>query len=208
MQRPPKSRFIFWFLTVTTVMLILADRAVAARRPNVILVMTDDQGYGDVGAHGNSMINTPNLDRLHGQSVRLTDYHVDPTCSPTRSALLTGRYSSRTGVWHTIMGRSLLRADEVTLGDVFGQNGYATAMFGKWHLGDNYPLRPEYRGFQEVLAQLKIGGVEVSEPIEDGATGVTLTAELKAGQTRMETTFTDADGKSRGAFFVYVRRLP
>ncbi|MEE8452492.1 MAG: arylsulfatase [Thermoguttaceae bacterium] len=158
MQRSPKSRFAFWFLTVATVVLILAppiaDRAgaAAAQRPNVVLVMTDDQGYGDVGVHGNPMINTPNLDRLHGQSVRLTDYHVDPTCSPTRSALLTGRYSSRTGVWHTIMGRSLLRAGEVTLGDVFEQNGYATAMFGKWHLGDNYPLRPEHRGFQEVIA--------------------------------------------------------
>ena len=120
-------------------------------RPNVVLVMTDDQGYGDVAAHGNTMIRTPNLDRLHGQSVRLTDFHVDPTCSPTRSALMTGRYSSRTGVWHTIMGRSLLRRDEVTLGDLFAKNGYRTSMVGKWHLGDNYPLRPQDRGFQEVL---------------------------------------------------------
>jgi len=134
--------------------------ATGTARPNVILVMTDDQGYGDVGAHGNPMIRTPNLDRLHGQSVRLTDFHVDPTCSPTRSALMTGRYSSRTGVWHTIMGRSLLRRDEVTLGDLFAQNGYATAMFGKWHLGDNYPLRPQDRGFQEVLCH---GGGGISQ---------------------------------------------
>ena len=76
----------------------------ADRKPNVVLVITDDQGYGDVAAHGNKMIQTPNIDRLHSISVRLTDFHVDPTCSPTRSALMSGRYSTRTGVWHTIMG--------------------------------------------------------------------------------------------------------
>jgi arylsulfatase A-like enzyme len=120
-------------------------------RPNVILVMTDDQGYGDLGCHGNKVIVTPNLDKLHAQSIRLTDFHVDPTCSPTRSALMTGHYSSRTGVWHTIMGRSLLGRNEVTMADVFSASGYRTAIFGKWHLGDNYPYRPQDRGFQEVL---------------------------------------------------------
>ena len=89
------------------------------QRPNVILVMTDDQGYGDIAAHGNPMIRTPVLDRLHAESIRLTDFHVDPTCSPTRSALLTGRYSTRTGVWHTIMGRSLMDPRETTLAEVF-----------------------------------------------------------------------------------------
>ncbi len=113
--------------------------------------MTDDQGYGDLACHGNEVIVTPNLDRLHAQSIRLTDFHVDPTCSPTRSALMSGRYSSRTGVWHTIMGRSLLGRDEVTMADVFSASGYRTAIFGKWHLGDNYPYRPQDRGFQEVL---------------------------------------------------------
>ncbi|MBE0537890.1 MAG: arylsulfatase [Phycisphaerae bacterium] len=122
-----------------------------ASRPNVVLVMTDDQGYGDVGALGNQWIKTPNLDALHAESVRLTDYHVDPTCAPTRAALMTGRYSSRTGVWHTIMGRSIMRADEVTMADVFSGSGYRTGIFGKWHLGDNYPYRPEDRGFDETL---------------------------------------------------------
>ena len=121
------------------------------RRPNVVLVITDDQGYGDVAAHGNKVIQTPNLDWLHAHSTRLTNFHVDPTCSPTRSALMTGRYSSRTGVWHTIMGRSLLRADEVTVADVFADSGYRTGIFGKWHLGDNYPSRPQDRGFHETL---------------------------------------------------------
>ena len=121
------------------------------KRPNVVLVITDDQGYGDLGCHGNPVIQTPNLDQLHKQSIRLTDFHVDPTCSPTRSALMTGHYSTRTGVWHTIMGRSLLGKDEVTMADVFSAGGYRTGIFGKWHLGDNYPFRPQDRGFGEVL---------------------------------------------------------
>ena len=121
------------------------------RQPNVVLVITDDQGYGDLGCHSNTIIQTPNLDRLYAQSIRFTEFHVDPTCSPTRSALMTGRYSSRTGVWHTIMGRSLLRKDEVTMANVFSGSGYRTGIFGKWHLGDNYPFRPQDRGFHEVL---------------------------------------------------------
>ena len=122
-----------------------------AAKPNVILIMTDDQGYGDVGFHGNTMIKTPHLDRLATESVRFTNFHVDPTCSETRSALMTGRYSSRAGVWHTIMGRSILHNRETTMAQVFQSSGYRTGIFGKWHLGDNYPFRPEDRGFEEVL---------------------------------------------------------
>ena len=129
-----------------------------ASKPNVILIITDDQGYNDVGAHGNTMIQTPHLDALHDESVRLTNFHVDPTCSPTRSALMTGRYSTRTGVWHTIMGRSLMDPEEVTLAEMFKANGYATGMVGKWHLGDNYPTRPQDQGFDEVVWH-KAGGV-------------------------------------------------
>jgi len=122
-----------------------------AKRPNVVLVMTDDQGYGDLSCHGNPLLNTPALDALYSSSLRLTNFHVDPTCSPTRAALMTGRYSIRTGVWHTIMGRSILRKDERTMADLFSEAGYSTAIFGKWHLGDNAPYRPQDRGFQEVL---------------------------------------------------------
>jgi arylsulfatase A-like enzyme len=124
----------------------------AASPPNVVLVLTDDQGYGDLHCHGNSVIRTPNLDRLHSQSVCFTNFHVDPLCSPTRSALMTGRYACRTGVWATVMGRNLLRRDEVTMADVFAANGYRTGLFGKWHLGDNYPYRPQDRGFQDILS--------------------------------------------------------
>lgn len=128
--------------------LVLITGCSETERPNVILVITDDQGYGDIGAHGHPHIRTPILDRLHSESVRLTDFHVDPTCSPTRSALLTGRYSTRTGVWHTIMGRSLMAPEEVTMAEVFADHGYRTGMVGKWHLGDNYPLRPQDQGFE------------------------------------------------------------
>jgi len=120
-------------------------------KPNVILVITDDQGYGDLGCHGNPWIKTPSMDKLWEQSVRLTDYHVCPTCAPTRSALMTGRYNNRTGVWHTVTGRTLLRENEVTMAKVFSDNGYSTGMFGKWHLGDNYPRRPIDVGFQKAV---------------------------------------------------------
>jgi arylsulfatase B len=123
----------------------------AKARPNVVIVITDDQGYGDLSCHGNPILKTPQIDKLYAQSVRLTDYHVAPTCSPTRCAFLTGHWTNRTGVWHTIMGRSMLRENEVTMGQVFADAGYATGMFGKWHLGDNYPFRPEDRGFTEVM---------------------------------------------------------
>jgi len=138
-------------LAVLAAAMCLSHPVAAAERPNVVLVMTDDQGYGDLGCHGNKIIKTPTLDRLYQQSIRLTNFHVDPTCSPTRSALMTGRYSCRTGVWHTIMGRSILRRDEVTVADLFKGAGYRTAIFGKWHLGDNYPYRAMDRGFDESL---------------------------------------------------------
>lgn len=127
------------------------SQSFAADQPNVVIVITDDQGYGDLSCHGNPILKTPKLDELYEESVRLTDYHVSPTCSPTRAALLTGHWTNRTGVWHTIMGRSMIRENEVTMGQVFKDSGYATGMFGKWHLGDNYPYRPEDRGYTEVM---------------------------------------------------------
>jgi arylsulfatase A-like enzyme len=128
-----------------------AGTACAVERPNVVLVMTDDQGMGDLAAHGHPKLETPTLDQLHDQSVRLHDFHVDPTCSETRAALMSGRYATRAHVWHTIMGRSMLPADEVTLAEMLKAAGYRTGHFGKWHLGDNYPLRPQDQGFDHVL---------------------------------------------------------
>jgi arylsulfatase A-like enzyme len=121
------------------------------KKPNIIIIMTDDQGYGHIGAHGNPHLKTPNLDQLYQESVRFTDFHVDPSCSPTRASILTGKYSSKSGVWHTIGGRSLLQKDMLTIGDVFKSAGYKTGYFGKWHLGENYPYRPMDRGFEETI---------------------------------------------------------
>ncbi len=119
--------------------------------PNVVFVLTDDQGYGDLSCHGNPVVKTPHIDALHACSVRLTDYHVGPTCAPTRAGLLTGHYANSTGVWHTIGGRSLLRANEISMADFFRHTGYATGIFGKWHLGDTAPYRPQDRGFETVV---------------------------------------------------------
>lgn len=129
-------------------------------KPNIILVMTDDQGYGNLGCTGNTVINTPCIDKFHDESVRLTNYHVGPTCAPTRAGLLTGHYANSTGVWHTVGGRSLLREDEWTIATALQENGYNTGIFGKWHLGDSYPYLPEYRGFKEVVIH---GGGGISQ---------------------------------------------
>lgn len=130
---------------------LLASAAGARAKPNVIVLLTDDQGYGDLACHGNPVIRTPNLDRLHGESVRFANFHVDSYCSPTRAALMTGRYAHRVGGWGTVCGRNMLRDGEVTMADVFRHNGYRTGHFGKWHLGTCYPYRPIDRGFDEWL---------------------------------------------------------
>ena len=126
--------------------------------PNVILIMTDDQGYGDLGCHGNPILKTPNLDRLYAESIRFTDFHVNPFCTPTRAALMTGNYPGVTGAYRTSAGRTMMHASEKTLGHLFSENGYATGMVGKWHLGDNAPHRPQDRGFQDVVWH-RCGGV-------------------------------------------------
>ena len=147
---------------LTMVAMLSAFSAAAwAERPNVILIMADDQGYGDLACHGNPVIETPQLDRLYREAVRFTNFHVDPTCSPTRGALMSGKYSHRAKVWHTIAGGNHLRASEMTMADAFKASGYRTGMFGKWHLGSNYPYRPMDRGFDQWLGQ------------GDGGTGTT-----------------------------------
>lgn len=151
-------KILFFIVLLVSEIHIVKAQENLEKRPNVIIIMTDDQGYGDLACHGNTILDTPNMDRLHSQSVRFTNFHVSPTCAPTRAALMTGLYTNRTGVWHTIGGRSLLRKDKVTMAEVFKENGYHTAIFGKWHLGDNYPFRPQDRGFQEVLVH-GAGGV-------------------------------------------------
>lgn len=146
-----------WIISFSAA-LLFASNGLGQDRPNVILVMTDDQGYGDLSCHGNPILRTPNLDRLHAESVRLTDFHVSSFCTPTRAALMTGRFPARTGAYRTSSGRTMLHTDERTIANVFAAAGYATGMVGKWHLGDNAPHRPQDRGFQDVVWH-RCGGV-------------------------------------------------
>jgi arylsulfatase A-like enzyme len=135
-----------------------------APRPNVVLIMTDDQGYGDLGAHGNRQIRTPHLDRLAAESVQLTQFYVSPVCTPTRASLMTGRYNYRTGAIDTYLGRAMMHPDEVTLAEMLAAVGYRTGIFGKWHLGDNYPLRAMDQGFQESLVHWGGGIRQPADP--------------------------------------------
>ena len=124
---------------------------VKKRGPNVVLVITDDQGYGDLSCHGNPVLNTPNLDRLGSLSVRFTNFHVSPTCAPTRSALFSGRHEFKNGVTHTLAERERMSLKTVTLADTLRAAGYTTGMFGKWHLGDEDAYQPYNRGFDEAF---------------------------------------------------------
>ena len=122
-----------------------------AAKPNIVIVITDDQGYADLSCHGNPVLKTPNLDKLHSQSIRLTDFHVAPMCTPTRGQLMSGQDCLRNGAMNVSSGRTMLRRGLPTLAELLAAGGYRTGLFGKWHLGDNYPYRPQDRGFRESL---------------------------------------------------------
>jgi arylsulfatase len=139
----------------------------SGKRPNIVFCLTDDQGYGDLSAHGNPVLKTPNLDWLWSQSVRFTDFHVSPTCAPTRSALFTGRHEFKNGVTHTILERERLTLNATTLAQVLQRAGYATGIFGKWHLGDEADYRPNRRGFNEVFIH-GAGGIGQNYPGSGG----------------------------------------
>ena len=144
--RPFSSAALFSSLVLFNLPLLRA----AAPKPNVILVMTDDQGYGDLGWTGNPIIRTPHIDAFARESVRFTDFHVSPTCAPTRCSLMTGRHEFRSGVTHTINERERMSLKAVTFPQILKSAGYATGIFGKWHLGDQDPYQPGKRGFDEV----------------------------------------------------------
>ena len=130
---------------------LAAEAGLAGKRPNVIVVLTDDQGYGDIAAHGNPKIKTPNMDRMHAEGVRFEDFHVSPTCSPTRCSLMTGRHEMKSGVTHTILERERMSLKATTIAQVLTSAGYATGIFGKWHLGDEVDHWPDKRGFGEMF---------------------------------------------------------
>lgn len=127
----------------------VARAEAAQRKPNIVIILTDDQGWGDLSMHGNTNIRTPNIDSLAQAGVRFDRFYVSPVCSPTRASLLTGRYHPRSGIHGTSRGQERMDPSEVTLGDVFKAAGYATACFGKWHNGSQVPYHPNARGFDE-----------------------------------------------------------
>lgn len=139
-----------------------------AKRPNVVIMMTDDQGIGDFGVMGNEVIDTPHIDKLAAGSASLSTFYVSPVCSPTRACLMTGRYNHRTRCIDTWIGRSMMDTEEVTIAEALRDAGYATGLFGKWHLGDCYPMRPQDQGFDEVLMHRGGGLAQPSEPLENG----------------------------------------
>ncbi len=130
---------------------VSSSPAAAAMKPNVVFILADDTGYGDLSATGHPILKTPNLDRLYREAVRFTDFHVSPTCAPTRSALMTGRHEFKNGVTHTILERERLTPDAVTIAQVLKRAGYSTGIFGKWHLGDEPDRWPTKRGFDEMF---------------------------------------------------------
>jgi arylsulfatase A-like enzyme len=149
-----KIKWISAVVSSVTAALAADGKADADVRPNVVLIVADDQGYGDMKCMGNRIIKTPNLDRLHSESIRLTNFILPPVCAPTRAQLMTGRYNYRTGVWDTWMGRQNMRADEVVIARKLQEGGYRTAAFGKWDTGYNFPIRAMDQGFEETVIRL------------------------------------------------------
>ncbi len=141
------------------------DSSASPQRPNVILIMTDDQGYGDFGVTGNPKLQTPNIDRLAQSSAQLSSFYVCPVCAPTRASLMTGRYHYRTRVVDTWNGRAMMDSSEITIAETLRDSGYATGIFGKWHLGDCYPLRPQDQGFEFSLVHRGGGIGQSSDPV-------------------------------------------
>ena len=186
--------------------------------PNIVLVMTDDQGYGDLGCTGNPIIKTPHIDTFAKESIRFTDFHVSPTCAPTRCSLMTGRHEFRSGVTHTVFERERMSLKAVTIAQVLKSAGYTTGIFGKWHLGDEDAYQPGQRGFDEVFIH-GAGGIGQTYPGSCGdAPGNTYFDPAIRHNGRFEKNkgyctdvffaqalnWMDAQRKARSPFFAYI----
>ncbi|MBT5813008.1 MAG: arylsulfatase [Opitutales bacterium] len=187
----------------------------AQDRPNIVLIMTDDQGYADLSAMGNPVLETPHIDSLARDGASMDNFYVSPVCSPTRSSLMTGRFNYRTRLVDTWRGRSMMEPEEVTIAEALGDAGYKTGIFGKWHLGDSYPMRPTDQGFQEALIHLGGGLGQPSEPRENNRryTDAILFRNNKQVQTKGYCTdvyfdgaldFIDKSLKAKKPFFTYI----
>ena len=156
--------FIFATFLVASGFSLPVQAAAPANRPNIVLIMTDDQGYGDLGVQGNPLIRTPHIDKLAADSAVLQNFYVSPVCTPTRACLMTGRYNYRTRAIDTFRGRAMMDTNEVTIAEMLRTGGYATGIFGKWHLGDCYPMRPIDQGFDVSLVHRGGGIGQPSDP--------------------------------------------
>jgi arylsulfatase A len=175
------------------------------RPPNIILILTDDQGWFDVGVHGNPHIRTPVLDRIASEGVRFDHFYASPVCTPTRASLMTGRHYQRTGAIDTYMGRDTLRADEVTLGQVFQKRGYRTALIGKWHLGRYMKYHPNRRGFDEFFGFWQYGFInryDDSDELFHNKQPVTITGYITDLLTDQAISFVERS--RRDPFFLYL----
>lgn len=143
--------FVSGFAAIAVTSATGGHAELAGSKPNLILVITDDQGYGPIGAHGHPWIRTPHLDALYMESTRFTRFMVAPTCAPTRSAIMTGRHPEKNGVTHTLSERERMTLNVITLPQVLKTSGYHSGIFGKWHLGDEQAYQPDQRGFDEVF---------------------------------------------------------
>jgi arylsulfatase len=174
-----------------------ATAPLAGRRPNIVFIMTDDQGLGDMGWTGHPHIRTPNLDALRKQSLWLSDFQVSPTCAPTRCSLMTGRHEFSSGVTHTIYERERMSLKAFTLPQALKSVGYATGIFGKWHLGDEDAYQPGRRGFDEVFIHGG-GGIGQTYP---GSCGDAPNNEYFSPAIRHNGTFERTQGFCTDVFF-------
>lgn len=206
----------FSIISLALISILFTATAQTKTRPNVILIITDDQGYGDIGFHGNPDVKTPVLDMLAKNSTRFTSFYVSPVCAPTRSSLMTGRYSLRTGVHDTYNGGAIMANEETTLAELMKGAGYRTSIVGKWHLGDNYPFRPMEQGFDESLVHSG-GGIGQTGDIYNyyrKDSSYYNPVLMKNGQTVKTTgycsdVYTDAaiqflEGNQKNPFFLYL----
>ena len=233
-----QTRF-FILIAILAGITVQSSNSRAAERPNVVIVITDDQGYGDVAFTGNPAVQTPTLDMLRSQGTLLSNFHVDPTCAPTRSALMTGRYSDRVGVWHTVQGRNMLRRREKTMADIFGVESPEIEFDGSslrdllYGLGESWSERTLVVESQRVVdpikwpveadkgindgtygkafnyktARMRIGDIDKTVDIPDGAKEVTFKVTLKKGVTKLAPLFIGPN-QTATPYYVYVTHQP
>ena len=169
--------------------------------PNVVLIMTDDQGYGELSCHRHPFLKTPNLDQSHAEGIRLTNYHASPLCGPTRAALMTGLHCQNVAFQSNPPPSDLISWETPAVANVFADNGYRTGIFVKWHLGDPYPHRTIDRGFTAAVVH---GGFDETVGVMDDMVEAVFTVTLKTGDCDILAQFIADDGKEYGAWFLFV----